>query len=460
MVLRDIAEYVVAEQTSRLSEHVLHGAKRAIIDWHAALFSGSIIEPTTTLERALADELDHGRAKLASGRRATMRAAALINGVASHAAEVDDVFREAVYHPGSPTISAALAVGQGHGCDGLKFIRAVIVGYEIGTRIGALILKDHYKFWHTTGTVGCLGATAAAGAVLDLDREQIVHALSTATTFAAGLQQAFRSDSMTKPLHAGHAADVGVMSALSAREGVTGAWDILEGPAGFGAAMAGKPDWSKAIRGLGVDYNVTRMTIKNHCCCGQTFAAIDAALALREGNKFSIDDIQSVKIFTYQTAIDVAGTHQAGTASEARFSLPYVVAYALAYGSVRLRAFDESALRDNVVRNLMTRVSFEIAPEFNALFPAKRCARVEIQLRDGRCLRHNQTTRKGDPDSPLSDSELNEKYLELSAPVIGEVPARALLQILWNLEKLPSLDSYLDGSVANDSSQYLMMPNL
>src|SRR5688572_11389642 len=136
MLLETIAEYAVKEQTSKLPTEAIHHAKRAVIDWYASLLPGSRVAPATLLEQALADELDHGRARLASGRRATIRAAAVINGAASHAVEFDDIWRNAVYHPGSPVISATLAAAQSQGANGEQFLRGVIVGYEVSTRIG------------------------------------------------------------------------------------------------------------------------------------------------------------------------------------------------------------------------------------------------------------------------------------------------------------------------------------
>jgi 2-methylcitrate dehydratase PrpD len=440
MLLGRLADYALAERTSRLSPEVVHHAKRALVDWYAALIAGSTHPPTRVLMSALTDEIDHGNATLGCGRRATVRCAALINGTASHAAEVDDVFREAVYHPGAPTISAALALAEANRVNGETVLRGIIVGYEIGTRIGATILGAHYKFWHTTGTVGCIGAAAAAATVLGTDRMQFVHALATATTFASGLQQAFRSDSMTKPLHAGHAAEIGVTSALAARHGLTGATDILEGKAGFGAAMAGNPEWENVLKGLGTRYNITQMTIKNHCCCGQAFATIDAVLALRTQHKFGVSDIESIEIRTYQTALDVAGTYQANTPAEARFSIPYVIARALVHGSVRLNAFEEEALADVRVRGLMARVRMVPEPRFDALFPMQRCASARIVLVDGQVLHHDQTTRKGDPDSPLNDQELSDKYFELTEPVIGRAAAETVLNALWSIDRLDTVD--------------------
>src|SRR6188768_2539523 len=242
MLMQQLADYAIKEQTSKLPAEVIHHAKRAVIDWYAALLPGSLCPPATLLEQAFAEDLDRGRARLARGRQATMRTAALINGAASHTVEFDDIYRDAGYHPGSPTISAALAAAQASGASGERFLRAVIVGYEISTRIGEAVMPSHYRFWHTTGTVGSFGAAAAAATILGCNRDQFMHALATVGTFASGLQQAFRSQAMTKPLHGGHAADAGAMAAMAAKKGVTGALDILEGEVGFGAAMSVNPD--------------------------------------------------------------------------------------------------------------------------------------------------------------------------------------------------------------------------
>src|SRR5450432_4039465 len=140
MLTQQLADYAVKEQTSKLSANVFHHAKRAVIDWYAALLPGSIVAPATVLEKACAEDLDHGNARLASGRRATLRAAALINGAASHSVEFDDIYRDAGYHPGSPVISAALEATQSTGASGETFLRSVIVGYETSTRIGEAIM--------------------------------------------------------------------------------------------------------------------------------------------------------------------------------------------------------------------------------------------------------------------------------------------------------------------------------
>ncbi|HTU53429.1 MAG TPA: MmgE/PrpD family protein, partial [Acetobacteraceae bacterium] len=221
-----LAEYGAAERSRPLPDNVRHHARRALIDWFATLLPGSRLPPATLLARALADEArPDGAIVYSTFTRASLRSAALINATAAHTVEFDDIFRDAVYHPGCPVIGAALAAAQARGADGEALLRAIVVGYEISTRIGLAVQPSHYRFWHTTGTIGTFGAAAAAASILKLDPTQFAHALANAATFAAGLQQAFRSDAMSKPLHPGHAAEAGALAALAAAEGVTGALD-------------------------------------------------------------------------------------------------------------------------------------------------------------------------------------------------------------------------------------------
>jgi len=438
-VLERFADWAVAFRAQPLASEVVHHARRAVIDLHAAMISGAVEAPATLLERALAEELDRGEARLALGRRAAVRAAGLINGAAAHTTEVDDIFRDGIYHPGAPTIPAALALAQSLGASGEAFLRAVVVGYEIATRIGAAMGRAHYRYWHNTGTIGCFGSCAAAAELLGLDAKRFAHALATVTTFSAGLQQSFRQDSMSKPLHAGRAAEAGLTAALAAREGVIGSLDVIDGEAGYGRAMSDGPDWDKAVATLGKDFHITRMTFKNHTCCGHTFAAIDGALALQAKMGLKAQDIARVHVGTYKAALDVAGYEEPRTAAEGRFSLKYVVATALTHGSVRFAAFAPARLSDPATRELMHHIDVAVDPQLDAAFPAQRAARVAIEARDGRREEFLQPTRIGDPDAPLSDAQLDAKFLELAGPVLGDAAARAQLASLWKIDSRPTL---------------------
>ncbi|MEU1345452.1 hypothetical protein ABZ482_50215, partial [Streptomyces sp. NPDC005827] len=227
-------------------------------------------------------------------------------------------------------------------------------------------------------------------------------------------------------------------AALAAGKGLGGALDVLEGPAGFGAATAGVTGLT--VSGLGEPFTVTATTVKYHACCGHTFAAIDAALLLRaEGVR--PEDVTSVEIETYETATRVAGRTDPREPGEARFSLAYTVAAALTLGSVRLRAFSPEALRDPVIRTIVARTTTRVDPELDALAPGRRAARVRVTDRRGTVRERLRLTRKGDPDDPLDDAELREKYDELVPGFLGRERADAIADTLWKLPALPRLSA-------------------
>lgn len=443
-VLDQAARWAVGMRDVVMSDELVHHTQRAVIDWFAAVVVGGTMAPAQALTAALVDGSEHGRAVLLPGGRTTgMRTAALINAAAAHSAEVDDIFRDGVYHPGAPTIAAALAAAQQLGANGERFLTAVMVGYEVSTRISARIQPAHYRYWHTTGTVGTLGAAAAVASLLEVDEAAFVHAIATSTTMAAGLQQAFRSEAMSKTLHAGHAADAGTLAALSAAHGFTGVADVLEGEAGFGAAMSDDPSWDGIFDDLDDVANITRTTFKNHTCCGHTFAAIDAAIELRAQVVADLDAIERIDVETYAPALEVAGIADPQTAYEAQFSLAYTVAAGLRLGSVRLAAFEDDNLRDPQLRRLVERVHLAVDDELDAAFPGRRGARVTVTLADGSRHTSLRPTRKGDPELPLTDAELDEKFRELVSPVLGHLPAGELIAAIWQLATCNELSAIL-----------------
>ena len=434
-----LADEACAITALDLPATVLHAAKRCVIDWYATTLPGTVDAPARSLEQGLADELGHGQAWTLSGRRGAARPVALINATASHTVEFDDIFAPAIYHPGSPTIAAALAMAETRGASGLAFLKAVIAGYEISTRIGIALGRPHYRFWHNTGTVGTFGAATAAGLLAGLDANQMRHALAIAATMAAGLQQAFRGDTQTKPLHAGHAADAGMIAVAQAGGGVKGALDILEAPAGMGAAMSADVDWTAALADLGETWNVTRMTVKNHGCCGHIFPGLDGALALQAAHGFAAEEVASVSIGGYSATVDVTGNYIADSPPAAKFCLPFIVASGLVHGSIRLDAYSPERLADLRVRALMDKVTFHLDPAVDALFPGQRAAQVAITLADGRVLEHFQPHRVGDPQLPLDDGQLEAKFHELAAAVIAPAAADTLLGELWAIDTRASM---------------------
>ncbi|MET7842793.1 MmgE/PrpD family protein [Streptomyces sp. NPDC005356] len=436
-----LAREVIRAREKPLPPAAERAASAAVLDWFGAAVGGSESEPVTLLRRTFVPPQDttHGAGArlVGTGEAADVSTVALLNGVASHVLEMDDIYSPGLYHPGAPTVAAALAVAQQEGASGAALLRAVAVGYEVGDRIAAAVNPAHYQYWHTTGTVGCLGAAAAVAELRGLDAELMAHALTLAATMASGLQQSFRSDAMAKPLHSGHAARAGVTAALAAAAGFTGAPDALEGAAGFGEAMGEGGDWEQVVRPVGPEYLVERTSVKPYPCCGHTFAAIDGALALRaEPYGLGPGDIEAIEIETYRTATVVAGNPRPRTPFEARFSVPFVVATALLDGDVRLESFRPERLTDPAVTELLDRTALKDTPQFTTPFPQRRGARVTMRTHGGD--QHSVTVpdRKGDPDNPLSESDLIRKFTGLSEPVLG---SGCTAELAAQLSALPEL---------------------
>ncbi|RYI90203.1 MAG: MmgE/PrpD family protein, partial [Acetobacteraceae bacterium] len=238
--------------------------------------------------------------------------------------------------------------------------------------------------------------------------------------------------------HPGHAADAGSLAAIAAAAGVTGALDALHGPKGFAAATSedtGK--WDKAFADLDSRICITEMTFKNHGCCGHIFAALDAVRDLQAEHGFKATDVARIHVGGYGPTKSICDRPVISTEQEARFSVQFTIGALLVLGGVRIAAFEAENLVNPAIRAIMPKVTVELDPELADAYPGQRAAKVWITLNDGRELYRFQPTRKGDPDAPLSDAELSEKFLELVAPVIGERAAAALLDQLWTSDALP-----------------------
>lgn len=438
--LLTLAAHAADWRTRPVPPALAHHTRRALVDWFAALFPGARQAPASLMAPALASERGEGAALCyADGRRGAPRHAALLNATAAHTVEFDDIHRDSGLHPGAPTIAAALAVAQDRSASMEDLLRAVIAGYEVGCRIALAVQPSHYRHWHTTGTVGTFGAAAAGALLLGADAARMGHAIATAATMASGLQQAFRGAGMSKPLHPGHAADAGLLAARLALAGVTGAPDVLHGPVGFAAATSDSAgEWQGALSGLDQDFAIAAITFKNHGCCGHIFPALDGLAALRAEHGFGPDDIEALHVGGYRATQELCDRPHATTEQEARFSVQYCVAALLHLGGVRLAAFTPEALANPALRATMPRVSVSIAPDLAEAYPRRRAAHLRVALRDGRVLTHTQPNRKGDPEDPLSDAELSDKFRELVTPVLGTRETAARLGALWHGDNLPA----------------------
>ncbi|MCG6904964.1 MAG: MmgE/PrpD family protein [Rhodobacter sp.] len=425
-------------QTRPLTDEVRAAVRHATLDWFATTIPGTVRPPATLLAAGALGAGAGNAICYVTGQRISARAAAFINGTASHTVEFDDIFRDGGYHPGSPSIAAALAVAQDIGATRDQFDRAVIAGYEAGCRLAMALQPSHYEMWHITGTVGTIGAAAAGALLLGCDRDGIANAIAISTSFAGGHQQNLQGQSMVKAMHPGHAADAGLLAAYAAAAGATGARDSLDGPKGYAAATSdGTGNWDAAFEGAGDWTPITRMTVKIHGCCGHIFAALDALDALRAEHGFAADDIAKIHVEGYGPTKDICDRPAPRIAQEARFSLQYCLSAQMVLGQVRLAAFEEDALADPAIRAIMPRITVARAKDLAAEYPRRRMARLHLTLTDGRTFSRFQPTRRGDPEQPVLLDELIGKYDELAGPVLPTDSLTRLRDTILTGDSLP-----------------------
>lgn len=437
--VRELAAIAAGWRHRPLDADVERAARHAVLDWFATTLPGCVQQPATLLAGALASQRGGGSAWCyVDGRPGTARHAALINAVASHTVEFDDIFRDGGYHPGSPTVAAALALAQDRGLPLEIFQRALVAGYEVGCRVSLAIQPSHYVHWHTTATVGTIGAAVAGAVLLDCDEAAIGHAIGLATSFAGGHQQNLQGEGMAKAMHPGHAADAGLLAAFAAAAGVTAAAGALDGAKGYAAATsASAGDWDAALEGIGQWTPIMRMTVKNHGCCGHIFPALDGMWAIMDKEALTPDAIASIMVEGYAATAQMCDRPAPISAQDARFSLQYCLAAQMLTGAVRLAAFEPETLARADIRVLMPRIAVTEAADLSAAYPRRRMARIAVQLRDGREIHHAQLVRKGDPEAPLSDEEFMRKYQELAGSVLDAEEAERLKDVVLSSGSLP-----------------------
>ncbi|WP_189314640.1 MmgE/PrpD family protein [Streptomyces brasiliensis] len=409
------------------------GIGSVLVDTLAAACAGAGAPSAEAARREIG--LPAGRARVwGTADRTDAIQAALVNGIAAHVLELDDIYAPGTVHPGSVVIPAALAVADEVEASGTALARAVAAGYEVCGRISADLGPSHYRNWHTTGTGGAVGAAAAAALLLagggPVDAATVQSSLALAATMSGGLQQLFRSDASGKPLHAGHGAMAGVIAAKTARAGIGGAADIFEGPAGMGVAMGGSGRWTHSTSATG-GFVIDASTIKPYPCCGHSFAAVDGALQLRgQLGSAPLDAVERVRVDTYRAGIEVAGIAVPASAADTRFSIPFLVALALADGTIDRAELTPSRLDDPAFKAVVATTEVRLDDELEAAFPANRGARVTVTTTDGRTLVAFVPNRSGSPESPLSPEALRSKYDGLLSHVTQQERDRLHTQLV------------------------------
>ncbi|HEX3724008.1 MAG TPA: MmgE/PrpD family protein, partial [Nitrolancea sp.] len=335
-----LAEFVTRTDYADLPQDAIVMGQRSLLDWLGSAIRGGSVEPAR-IARGVAERTMPGSEAtvVATGQRLSALGATFANGAASHVIELDDLHQGSTFHPAAPIIPAALAIAEREGASGQDLLRAIVLGYDVAIRIAEAVNPSHYRYWHPTGTCGVFGSATAVGLLLGLDQEQMVQALGSGGTQAAGLWQFLVDGAMSKALHTAHAAHAGIISAELAGSGFTAAREILEGSRGFFAATAEQADATRITDRLGTHFKIVENGFKRHACCGHTHTAIDAAIELRPAIQGRT--IEHVEIDTYRVALDITDRVDPHTPYEAKFSIQYAVATGLLEGRAGLEDFTD-----------------------------------------------------------------------------------------------------------------------
>ena len=430
---------------------VVRKTEDLLVDWFGSAIAGKGARPVETITRFAARMgPTTGAAEVLINRtQSSAYFAAMANAAASHVAEQDDVHNGSVFHPATVVFPAALAMAQTLGSSGQRLLTAAVAGYEVGIRVGEFLGRSHYKVFHTTGTAGTLAAAAAAGSLLGLNPIQMQHAFGSAGTQSAGLWEFLRTAADSKQLHTAHAAAAGLMSALLADEGFTGAAQILEGPQGMAAGMSSDADPARLTAGLGLRWATIETSFKFHASCRHTHPAADALLQVMQTHQLTPADIARVVTHVHQGAIDVLGpVVDPATVHQSKFSMGTVLALVARFGHAGLVEFDQH-FKEPATTSLCERVEMVFDDEVDAAYPQRWIGKVSVTTLDGRVLQGRVEEPKGDPGNTLSREEITAKALRLAAFSGGATPNQMQRSIdaLWSVAQWPRVGALL-GAMA------------
>ena len=365
------------------------------------------------------------------GRKVSAMNAALAVGTALHSFEVDDHNGGGKTHPGAAIIPAAFALGEREGISGAKLLTALTAGYETMIRVSLAVnpVASRMRGWHLTGTCGTFGAAAAASVILGLDAETTASALGLAGTQSAGLYAFSADGAMSKRLHSGLAAESGIRAALLAARGFHGPRLVLEAEdGGFLAATSDDICIEEVTRGLGREWRTDGVIFKRYACCGSNHASIDAALAIMAEEKLQPGDIDYVVTGVSRTVETQCGfVYQPTTVLNAQMSQRYNIAVAILDQQAYVEQFSDARIRDPQVCELVSRVRVEIDPEMEAVYPRLYAGKVTIVTKGGACITKRVDHPKGTPENPLSEEDIEQKFLSLAGAAIGRKQSSLLL---------------------------------
>jgi 2-methylcitrate dehydratase PrpD len=427
-----LVAFTLGLDAAALPEAVAEAAGLCLTDWLGTAIRGSREPLAAALHTVITGAGGAPEATvLGAGVRTSALWASLANGAQAHALDFDDTHIPSLIHCSAPVAPVVLALGERRQLPGHRLLAAFVAGFEVEARIGRVL--GHAlarRGWHATGVLGHFGAAAAAGKLLGLDADRLRQALGIAGTQAAGLELSFGT--MCKPLHPGKAAMNGLLAALLAEQGFTGPVGVLEDAAGLGGTFLGAGHLGAALDGLGARFEVLENSVKPYAACLLTHATIDAGRAIRAEAHPGPDEITAVECRVHPLGLQVAAQPRPATGLQAKFSLAFCAALALARGEAGEAEFTESSARDATLGRLAARVRLAADQDL-----APNEARMTVRLADGRVLEHHVKAARGTAENPLSREEVEDKFRRLAGRVLSRERVEGLVERLRDLAGLP-----------------------
>ena len=337
---------------------------------------------------------------------------------ASNSFDIDDGHNMIKGHPGTSFVGGVLAAALDRGVTWKEYLTTLVVCYETAIRCG-LALQDHYQYLHSTGTYGAFGTAACMGRILGFNREQLGNALSMAE-FHAPMTPVMRSvqyPSMNKD-GVPFGVLVGAEAALETMAGSTARGHILE-----------LPEYRDLVDSLGSRYEIMNLYFKPYTCCRWAHQPITACIDLKNEYQFEASDVEWVKVHTFDSAAQLSKIVPE-TADEAQYNIAWPVASSLVFGDVGLNQVIESGLGNPEVIHMMERLSFDVDPEMEKEFPAKRLAWVEIALKDSRMLRSKVYAAPGEHTDHVDLTWIKKKFMRITSSILDEKKQESILELL------------------------------
>nr|WP_296766869.1 MmgE/PrpD family protein [Rhodococcus sp. (in: high G+C Gram-positive bacteria)] len=415
-------------------------AGQAFADTAAVLVAGSS-DPAVEAVVATVEESTGTSRSIATGASMPARSASLVDGTSAHALDYDDVDDSVIAHLSAVLVPALLSAGVGPDVSGAALVESYRCGVVVDRKLAAeLGIRNHYDAgWHSSSTIGTIGAAAAVSRLWRLPADRSRHALGIAASLAAGTRQNFGS--MTKPLHAGLAASNGVFAAQLARSGLTSDSDALGGTLGFVALHRGDDVDADT---LSAPTNAAALNVKRFPCCYYTHSAIEAALEVFARGQ-DAGRIDSVSIAVQPGCLAPLVHPRPNDGSQAKFSMPYVIAAALLDGHIDLDSFTDGSVRRTGVKQLMTKVSVRESesPPLGAPATGGPFAVVSVRYRDGSCIARRVDRPAGHASRPLTDDQLFDKFVDCTSSA-DPGSARQTYLALRDLANQPSTRQLVD----------------